>query len=445
MKYSIYSAFLLTSTLFASHEVDSIDKMFDEGRTTANIKYYYIQTDKDFTLKPSTSAYANSLGGQLQYKTAKFKGFQANATFMSTNPFLLPDNVDSSIIGKDNGARGLNASKGFSVLGEANINYTLNDLSLLVGRQAIKTPLVNAKEVRMLPSTVQGAFASYKADESIALGVAYVDKFKQRTSSDFFNIIEHALGTDTEAVTGHKNGYIVMSDLEYRSDLLTLNLYDYYAADFLNSIYADINYKEKIMGATIGVSLQYINQVSVGNASTNLDKDGSVTGGKVINANAFGAKAFASHKGATITIAYSQVLKSDSEHDALVLPWDGTPLFTNMITANNLFESIYGSALKADSVYIGGSQGLKVAYSQKLDLLGLKDLTSTLAFLNTSNSRFTKSQQDYNAVLAYNYDKKISIALKGIWVPNSANMSADGTITQIEKLSQYRVIANYKF
>lgn len=444
MKNSIYSLLLLSSTLLATNEVDSIDKMFHEGTASGNIKYYYIQTDKDFATKTSTSAYANSLGGQLHYETAKFKGFQTNVTFMSTNPFLLPDSVDSSIIGKDNGARGLNASKGFSILGEANINYTWSNLSFLVGRQAIKTPLVNAKVVRMLPSTVQGAFSSYKA-ENVELGVAYIDKFKQRTSSDFMNIVEHALGSNTEAVTGHKNGYIVMGDIKYRSDLFTLNFYDYYAADFLNSIYGDINYKEEIMGATIGASLQYINQVSVGNASTNLDKDGSVTGGKVINSNAFGAKAFASHKGATITVAYSKVLKSDSEHDALVLPWDGTPLFTNMITANNLFESIYGSALKADSVYIGDSQGIKVAYSQKLDMLGAAGLTSTLAFLNTSNSRFPKSQQDYNAVLAYKYDKSTSIALKGIWVPNSAGMSADGTITQIEKLSQYRVIANYKF
>jgi len=66
--------------------------------------------------------------------------------------------------------------------------------------------------------------------------------------------------------------------------------------------------------------------------------------------------------------------------------------------------------------------------------------------MNADNDRFTKgNQQDFNVVLAYNYDKHLSIALKGIWVKNNTGAKADGTVTQLDDFQQYRVIANYKF
>ena len=126
-----------------------------------------------------------------------------------------------------------------------------------------------------------------------------------------------------------------------------------------------------------------------------------------------------------------------------MLPWDGTPLFTNMITSNDLFQSNYGNALNSDSVYVGGSQAIKVAYNQKF----AKKYSATLAYLNTTNSRvgFDKAQQDYNLVLGYKANKEFSLALKGIWVQDNSSATANGTVSQLKLLTQYRVIANYKF
>jgi hypothetical protein len=190
---------------------------------------------------------------------------------------------------------------------------------------------------------------------------------------------------------------------------------------------------------------QYINQQSIGNADTNLAKAGSITAGKRVRVDAVGLKVDAKVKSAAFTLAYSKVLKDDAYHDSLVMPWDGTPLFANAVTSNDLFQSIYGNALKADSIYIGGSQGLKVVYKQDLGAFSLKGASLTLGYLNTSNSRFVKDQHDYNVVLGYRYDKALSVALKGIWVQNNASMDRDGTISQLKLLSQYRVIVNYKF
>jgi len=444
------SALMISTALLATSDVTTLSEVFSEAQVSGNVKYYYIQTDKDksYTNQPNTSAYANSIGGQLGIKTAQLYGFSSGVTFMTTNPFLInndPAKVDTSIIGKDNGARGGDATQGFSVLGEAYIAYNYEDLDISYGRQAIKTPLMHAKEVRMLPSTFNGFYSSYKINSSSKVGFDYITEFKQRTSDEFVNIIKHALGDNTIAVTGSDSGAMFMADYNYKSEDYKFNVYDCYAQDFINSIYIDGGMKLPLAEMKIALDAQYINQKSIGNADTNLAKAGSLTGGKKISVNAVALKASTAYKSAKFTLAYSKVFKSDSKHDSLVLPWDGTPLFTNMITSNDLFQSIYGGALKADSVYIGGSQGIKFAYKQSYDSFGLKGFSSTLAFLNTSNSRFAKDQRDYNVVLGYKYAKNFSLALKGIWVQNNTGADTDGTISQLKLLSQYRVIANYKF
>ena len=446
MKYKTTALLMLSSALLATPEVNSLSEVFSEAKTSGNIKYYYIQTDKDFDAAPSTSANANSIGGQLTFKTASFYGFRAGATFMTTNPFLLDGAVDTSIIGKDNGVRGGDAEKGFSVLGEGYIAYNYADLDFLYGRQVISTPLIHAKEVRMLPSSVEGGFLKYKIDKKSSMTLAYLDKFKQRTSNLFINMQEHALGDKTEEITGSKTGGVFMTGVEYKKESYTFKAYDYYAQNFLNSFYIDASYKMNISDIKFALAGEYINQKSVGNADENLQNDTTLSGGS-ISVNAISLKLNATLKSASFTLAYSNVLRDEGKHDSLVLPWDGTPLFTNMITSNDLFQSLYGSALKADSIYIGGSQGIKFAYKQKFDPLGLDGVSATLSYLHTSNSRvgFDKAQEDYNAVLAYKANRVFSLALKGIWVQNNTGATETGTVTQLKLLSQYRVIANYKF
>ena len=445
MRNKILYSLLYSTALFATSEVQTLSEVFSKSKVNGNIKYYYIQTDKDNEIALDTSAHANSIGGKLGFETASLYGIGAGVTFMTTNPFLLPESVDASIIGNDNGVRGGDATDGFSVLGEALLAYSYQDFDFTLGRKVIKTPLIHAKEVRMLPSAVEGAFVSYKVNEKSRVGFAYLSRFKQRTSSVFTNIIEHALGVNTQAITGGTNGYVGMLDYEYKRDNATFKAYDYYAKDFMNSFCLDTSYKTKVSASEVNLAAQYIHQNSIGNADRNLAKASSVTLGKQINVNAFGLRSSFKIKDATFLLAYSNVLKDNDKHDSLVLPWDGTPLFTNMITSNDLFQSLYGNGLKADTIYIGGSQALKVAYKQNFNSFGLKGLSASLLYLNTSNSKFLKSQHDYNAVLAYKYDKFFTLALKGIWVQNAASSDTIGAISQIKLLSQYRIIANYKF
>lgn len=438
----VFALLLWASAAVASEDLAS---WFADGKVHGNIRYYYIETNKDDGKGVTSSAHANAVGGKLSYQTASLYGLQLGATFMTTNPFALPDVVDTSIIGKDNGIRGGNPEKGFSVLGEAYANYSGDHFGLWYGRKVISTPLIHAKEVRMLPSAVQGGFAN-ASHASWRLEAGYLDRFKQRTSDDFINIVEHALGTDTEAVTGKTAGYVIPVGLIFDHRTLKVQAYDYYSPDFMNSIYLEADYTHALNLLDLSVAAQYIVQRSVGNADDNLQKGGSITGGQKLNSNAFGLKASAKHMETDVSVAYSNVLRSEDEHDSLVLPWDGTPLFTNMITSNDLFQSLYGNAFKADSAYIGGTAGIRLGVTQGFDFTGFDGVKASVAWAQFGNDRpgFDREQQDFNAVVGYSANA-FSLTFKGMWVSNNSAADKTGNVAQLDSLTQYRVIADYKF
>lgn len=428
-------------------QAETLSAWLAEGNAYGNVRYYYIETDKDDGKGTTSSAHANSVGGQLGYETASLHGLKLAATFMTTNPFALPSVVDTSIIGKDNGVRGGNPKQGFSVLGEAYVQYDRRFFTFWYGRKKLDTPLINTKDVRMLPSTVQGAMAVAAAGPW-RVDAGYLDRFKQRTSDTFTNIVEHALGADTQAVTGHRAGYVVPVSLACDTETFQLKGYDYYSPDFMNALYFGAGYKHLFLnsGASLKIEGQYLSQQSIGNADDNLAKTDSVTGGEKLRSSAYGLKASASHFESSFQVTYTKVLRGEGDHDSLVLPWDGTPLFTNMITSNDLFQSLYGNAFKADSAYIGGTAGVKLGVSQGFDFSGIGGFKAMLAWAQFGNGRtgFDKDQQDINAVIGYARNE-FSLALKGIWVRNSTEVDKRGTVSQLYNLTQYRVIANFNF
>jgi len=58
MKYVAPGLVMLSTVLLATSEVSTFSEIFSEAKTSGNVKYYYIQTDKDNTYlnKVDTSA-----------------------------------------------------------------------------------------------------------------------------------------------------------------------------------------------------------------------------------------------------------------------------------------------------------------------------------------------------------------------------------------------------
>lgn len=439
------------------HAADSIDTWFKDGHINGNIKYYYIDTAKDGN-QPTTSQHANSIGGQLGYVTGSLYGFKVGATLMTANGFALDKNlanIDTSVIARSNGVRldgsanGVHSDDAFVVLGEAYGLYNRDNYELWYGRKVIESPLIDAKEAaRMLPSAVEGGMGSVKLQSGVELSAGYLSRFKQRTSSSYINIIEHALGANTRAITGHDEGYVTPMSVRYKNDSLSIRVYDYYTPDFMNAVYADATFTNKLNSDwSYAASVQGISEESIGNANSVAAK--AIMGGE-INAQEIGVKMSTTYQDTTLMAAYSHVFSHDGEHDSLVTPWDGTPLFTNMLTANNLFMSDYGKGLQSDTAYIGGTTGVKVGITQKLDFTGLKGMMAGLSYAQYNGSRFINgSEEDVNGELGYTLGN-LSLALKGIWASHNTSLLGNdphntASIKVSDDFTQYRVIANYKF
>lgn len=430
---------LLLSIYTLSFSSDSLKSWIQDGSVKANIKYYYIETNKYHLSDADTFAHSNSVGGQFNYTTSTWNGLKLSTTFMTTNPFLLPSSIESSTLGQDDGRIGDDSSDGFSIMGEAYAKYNSNFFDLWYGRKVITTPMIGAKEARMLPSAVQGSEASLENDNT-KVSISYIDRFKQRSSSYFTNIIEHALGSDTKSVIGNARDYTVSLALKYKDENIDMSIYDLYANDFINTIYADISYKENFYK----FSAQVVSQKSIGNADDNIAMSDSVTKGKRINSNGIGLRTQLDYKEASFDLVYRNIFRDKSSYDSIITPWDGTLLYAYSSTTNNLGQSLYGNALTAGGAYVGGTQGVKLSYTQKYDFLALKGIKTHIAYARYINPEYREDQEDLKIFLAYKLGK-ISWQIKGIWIDNDTYTFKDGTINQLDVLTQYHVIANYKF
>ena len=407
---------------------------------SGNVKYYYIETNKNFIDKKSTSAHSNAIGAEIKYRYNIWNNLQLGATLMTTQPFLLTKKVESSTIGQDNGFMNKDNSDSFSILAEAYFKHNSRYFDSWYGRKVITTPMIGAKNVRMLPSSVQGAKGTIKINEDVKFSINYIDFFKQRSSKSFTNIITHALGNDTKDIIGDSYGYTVSLSLDYNNEYLSLKLYDLYASNFFNTIYSNITFKKDFYS----ISAQAVYQNSIGNADNNLAKLHSITDGKTINSGGIGIQGMLKRDESTFELVYRNIFTDKSSYDSIITPWDGTLLYAYSSTTNNLGQSLYGNGLTSGGAYVGGTQGVKIGYTQKYNFTGISGFKTHLAYARYENSRYREAQEDLKAIIAYNNDD-FSIQLKGIWIDNDTYTFKDGTVNQLDYLTQFHVIVNYTF
>lgn len=434
---SIVLILIISTALWSA---DSFTSWINEGSLNGNIRYYYIETNKKSIIGEHSSAYGHSVGGQLRYSTAVWNGWQLGMTAMTTQPFALPEHIESSSIGQDNGFIGDDPSDGFTIVGEAYADYTNESFNGWYGRRAINTPMIGAKDLRMLPSTVEGGNGKLLLSNTTSFSVGYINRFKQRSSDRFTNILKHALGAYTRAITGREEGYAIPLMLTYKSSPWTVNLYDLYLPDFLNTVYNDFEYKKDFYT----LSAQVISQRSVGNADNNLAEATSVTKGKRINALGFGTRAEFKYKESGFDLVYRRIMRDSDSYDSILTPWDGTLMYAYNTTTNNLGQSFYGNALSAGGGVVGGTNGYKIGYTQSYDFLQLKGLTTHLAWSLYQNPRYREDQVDMQTNVRYKRGAWL-LEVRCIWIDNDTTALKDGSVNQVDWLNQYHVIVNYAF
>lgn len=471
---------------------DDLASAFKEGKTTGTVKAAYFTTRlDDTTATVPTGASAFAIGGKLKFETAPVQGLSAGVEFMTTNDLgrLKSGSSTAQIFGGTaNNVHNeidptllMNGGSG-SVVGQAYLQYNVSKTLIKVGRQELESPLTGNKETRMLPTTYEALLLVNKDLPSTTLVGAVVTAQKERQSDKFVKMGRAALSNSTTDGTGTLGGLGAPGGLggtggqsvgtlntsalqnAYDSKVfalgaiysgfagVTLQAWDYQATDIVNAFYAQADYKTKVGDAEVFAGAQYLKETDIGTmneVASNL---------KGIDSSLYGAKVGAGMSGAKVMLAYTQVSDSTAtKFGGIIVPWDGTPAFTDTANNNNLpgFSIVDGVGTIYGGSYAAGSKNTKLQLDYDFAGVGIKGLISSVSYAKYDRKFDTSKlgMQGYDVreidiMAKYSFSGALKgFSLMGMIIPmdvkaNDASQVLTGTKSD---RTQYRSFITYSF
>lgn len=221
----------------------SIDEALAAGKASGQIRGAYTSIEND----AGGNSYGTALGGILKYETADWNGLKAGvAAYVSQKFHAASGDADKNELNSElfdiDG-------KSYAYVGEAYLDYTMDNFNLRVGRQQIDTPFADTDDIRMHPNTFEAAIATYSAIEGTTLVGGYVTRWagydsEGTVSKDKFK----KLGGD------ESNGVAVVGIVNESVENLALQGWYYNIDEVSDAIYADATYAIPF-SETMGVEL----------------------------------------------------------------------------------------------------------------------------------------------------------------------------------------------
>ena len=237
---------------------------------------------------------------------------------------------------------------------------------------------------------------------------------------------------------GKSTSGVTVGSIEYKGDNLQARIYDYYASDIMNTIYADVSYKVTSGDFKPFISAQVIKQDDVGdsliNGGNGFSGDGSID--SLFVAGKIGAKI----AGFTTYIAYSETTDNDASEktdggyaNAIISMWGGMPAYTQGMVTRHQF--------------MAGTKATKIvgAYSFKEQGVNLSAAAYYTSFDMDGNSGYGDSRTATEPGFDIKYYpaavKNLQLRFRGNF-PRKFHGSDTGGDTGWD---EYRLIANYNF
>ena len=430
---------------------DDLSSMFSEGKVSGQIREFSISRSVEFSdsSKDDYTRKANAIGGHLKFETADYKGLSLGTALYTTHGFGLDSpkddytEVDPTLLGENN--------DGYSLLGEAYLQFKYNNTTFKGGRQKLNTPMMGADDARMLPNLFEAYVLTNTDIADTTLMVAHITKFAQGTfgraygggilsstagysAVDSKNQVGDFENMGTYAVDKSTSGVSIASVTYTGVKGLKVQLWDYYAHDIMNAIYAQVDYKwDCLLSDSVKpfASAQLIKEDDVG------DKEFKVLGGNgEIDSTYYGVKLGAKVENFTAYIAYSETSDnsdSDSSYtNAIISPWGGMPAFTQgMVTRH---------------VFLAGTSSSKIAASYNWKNFGV-DLKTVLYYAEydmDDNNGYTSDDADeagFDFIYKPSFVKNLNLRFRGNFA-DDFNVNAAGETVSWD---EYRFIVNYNF
>ncbi|CAA6799218.1 MAG: FIG01144323: hypothetical protein [uncultured Sulfurovum sp.] len=442
--YSMLTIALLSSSAVAA---DTLADAFKDGKTSGQIRSFYIDRERAGTHSSSTlHRKALAAGGHLKFETADINGFSLGTALYTTNGILgLNRSSESS---ERNPTLFGEGSQGYSILGEAYLQYKEGKSSAKIGRQKLNTPFLGTDDARMLPNLSEALVVTNGDIANTKLFAGHVTKMAYGTFSNAYGSTSQLGIQGGYGLNNTSNKFINIGNLTADSDDtagvsiisatytgipgLKLQAWDYVAHDILNTIYLQGDYGFDAGSVKMKVSAQGIKQNDMGDKLL----------GKV-DSKYVAAKLGASSGALSGYVAYSQTgthKGSDDTRDGtptgtrlstnggIVAAWGGIPAFTQgMVTRHMFFADTDTTKVAATYNFKNTGADVKATgYYASFDV----GSGSTVG----ANSTATESGFDiqYNPAGVKNLNLRLRANYPRDFVPGL-------------DWDEYRIIANYNF
>lgn len=430
-------SFFATASLNAA---DDLNSMFSEGKAGGQVRMFYIDREYQGSAGNKTHRGATAIGGHLKYETGELNGVSLGAAFYTTHELDSRTTIDPTLFGK--------GDDGYSILGEAYLQYKYKNTTFKGGRQKLVTPMLGDDDARMIPNLFEAYVLTNRDIANTTLTLGHVTKFAQgtfgRTYTDgilsatsgysfvdsknhvgsFTNIGTYAFDEKTDGITMASATYTGIQNLK-------LDFWDYYAHDIMNIIYGEANYSWKCLMTDAlkpYAGVQIIKEDSVGDEF----------GGKIDSRYAaakFGIKV----ENFDLSFAYSKTGKNSAAEaadggvaNAIVSLWGGMPAYTQGMVTRHMF--------------MAGVEAAKVAASYNFKDMGanLTTVAYYTEFDMDANSGYgverTASEAGFDAIYNPQAVKNLQLRLRGNF-PRAYAQSTSGETGW----NEYRFILNYNF
>jgi hypothetical protein len=414
---------------------DTVADMFSEGKSSGEIRAFYINRDDN---TKADNQIGTAVGGHLKFETADYNGLSLGTAFYTTNRIARGFEADAM---GPNTTLFKNDGSSYSILGEAYLQYKTGNTIFKAGRQKLATPLAGADDARMLPSLFEAYLLINNDIANTTLIAGHVTKFAPGSFANAYNggIVGATAGYTSVAgntaqyqgeftnmgswSVGQNTDGVSVVAASYKKGNLKAQIWDYYAHDILNALYAD---------ASISWKCRFNENVKPFAAAQIIKEDsiGDEFAGEV-DSFYWGAKVGAKVGGLTAYVAYSQQSKADAGEElqnATITPWGGMPAFTQGMVTRHMF--------------LPGTEATKVAASYNFKDMGA-NVSATAYYAEfdmDANSGYGTQRTTKEPGFDIKYKpasvKNLQLRLRGNF-PNEFGNGRDW--------DEYRFIVNYTF
>lgn len=438
----------------AQADTFSLQRIFAGGRFSGQLRQFTMFTDNAPGL---SDYYAIAAGASLHYETRAWRGFSMAmgggfVTDIGSSDFTRPDPVTGAYDRYDAGlyeVLELDNKEFLSRLEDLNISYRRAQTRVVLGKQMLKTPLLNPQDGRMNSSLFEGLYGYFGQGKGWHFEGGWLWKAAPRSTNRWFRVAE-SIGVYSQGITpeGQKAAYrdqvesagLLVFNTRHTGRAGSFDFWNYYIDNVLNTAFfqwATTSTMKQQVSPHWDFGAQIIRQDAVANGG-NVDPIKTYAP-KGMHSWAFGGFASWSQAGTRLRLNATRI----TADGRLLFPreWGRDALFTFMPRERN--EGL-GDVWAVSGLFSRSLQGTPLEYSIGAGYYHLPDV---------KNYRLNKyglpSYTQINFEMKYRFPgrlKGLEAHVLAVWKANAGNLHGDERyrINKVD-MANYNLIFNYHF